>query len=85
MGYLVVGNAITGVFLLLTMVRHGALSKVTSVMFLVPGLGALIAWLVVDEAMPPAAWPGIALAAAGVLLVLYGGRLTGQRSAKSSI
>jgi len=35
--------------------------------------------------MPPAAWPGIALAAAGVLLVLYGGRLTGQRSAKSSI
>lgn len=83
--YLVIGNAITGVFLLLTMVRHGALSKVTSVMFLVPGLGALIAWLVVGEAMPPAAWPGIMLAAAGVLLVLYGGRLTGQRSAKSSI
>jgi len=70
--YLVLGNAVTGIFLLLTMVRFGALSRVTSVMFLVPGLGALIAWLVVGEVMPPSAWPGIFLAGAGVLIVLYG-------------
>jgi hypothetical protein len=30
-----------------------------------------IAWLVVGEVMPVEAWPGIVLAAAGVLLVLY--------------
>ena len=49
----------------------GAISQVTSIMFLVPGIAALIAWLVVDEVMPMLAWPGIGLAAVGVLLVLY--------------
>jgi drug/metabolite transporter (DMT)-like permease len=49
----------------------GAISQVTSIMFLVPGIAALIAWLVVGKVMPVEAWPGIVLAAAGVLLVLY--------------
>ena len=40
-------------------------------MFLVPGMAALIAWLVVAEVMLFDAWPGIGLGAAGVLLVLY--------------
>ena len=71
LSYLVFGNSLLGIFLMLTMVRFGAISQVTSVMFLVPGIAALIAWLVVDEVMPFAAWPGIGLAAAGVLLVLY--------------
>ena len=35
------------------------------------GIAALIAWLVVGEVMPVEAWPGIVLAVAGVLLVLY--------------
>ena len=69
--YLVFGNSLLGIFLMLTMVRFGAISRVTSIMFLVPGIAALIAWLVVDEVMPLDAWPGIGLAAAGVLLVLY--------------
>ena len=69
--YLVFGNSLFGIFMMLTMVRFGAMTKVTSIMFLVPGIAALIAWLVVDEMMPVEAWPGIGLAAAGVLLVLY--------------
>ena len=71
LSYLVFGNSLLGIFLMLTMVRFGAISQVTSIMFLVPGIAALIAWLVVDEVMPMLAWPGIGLAAAGVLLVLY--------------
>jgi len=69
--YLVLGNSLLGIFVMLTMVRFGAMSRVTSIMFLVPGLAAVIAWWLVDEIMPMLAWPGIALAAAGVLLVLY--------------
>ncbi len=56
---------------MLTIVRFGAISRVTSIMFLVPGIAALIAWLLVDEVMPFNAWPGIGLADGGVLFVLY--------------
>lgn len=72
--YLVLGNSLFGIFIMLTMVRFGAMTKVTSIMFLVPGVAAVIAWLVVDETMPLAAWPGVVAAAVGVLLVLYSGR-----------
>ncbi len=68
--HLVFGRCISSVSSI-SMVRFGAISQVTSIMFLVPGIAALIAWLVVGEVMPVEAWPGIALAAAGVLLVLY--------------
>jgi uncharacterized membrane protein len=56
---------------MLTMVRFGAISQVASIMFLVPGMATLIAWLVIDEVIPTLAWPGIGLAPAAVLLVLY--------------
>jgi len=69
--YLVLGNSLLGIFLMLTMVRFGAISQVTSIMFLVPGLAALIAWVLIGEVMPVIAWAGIGLAAAGVLLVIY--------------
>lgn len=71
LSYLVFGNSLLGIFLMLTMVRFGAISRVTSIMFLVPGMAALIAWLVVDEVMPFDAWPGIGFATSRVLLVLY--------------
>ncbi len=70
LAYLVLGNSLIGIFLMLTMVRFGAISRVTSIMFLVPGLAAFIAWVLVGEVMPPIAWAGIGLAAAGVLLVI---------------
>lgn len=69
--FLVLINSLLGIFLMLTMVRFGQISRVTSIMFLVPGVAALIAWLIVDEVMPVLAWPGIVCAAGGVLLVLY--------------
>lgn len=68
LGYLVVGNSIIAVSLLLAMVRHGEASRVSTLFFLVPPCAALLAWLLLDEAMPPLAWVGMALAAAGVAI-----------------
>jgi drug/metabolite transporter (DMT)-like permease len=66
--YLAVGNSLVSVTLLLAMIRRGEASRVSALMFLVPPVAALIAWLLIDEAMPPAAWMGMAFAAGGVAL-----------------
>lgn len=68
LAYLVIGNSIIAIGLLLAMIRAGDVSRVSALFFLVPPLAALIAWLLLDEIMPLAAWAGIAIAAAGVFL-----------------
>jgi drug/metabolite transporter (DMT)-like permease len=64
--YLAIGNSLVAVTLLLAMVRRGEASRVSSLFFLVPPTAAMIAWLLIGESMPPIAWSGMALAAAGV-------------------
>jgi drug/metabolite transporter (DMT)-like permease len=66
--YLAVGNFLISVTLLLAMIRRGEASRVSALFFLIPPIAALIAWLLIDEAMPPLAWLGMALAAAGVAI-----------------
>jgi len=66
--YLVIGNSVIAVGLLLAMIRAGEVSKVSALLFLVPPLAALMAWLVLDEVMPPIAWLGLVMAGAGVFL-----------------
>jgi drug/metabolite transporter (DMT)-like permease len=66
--YLVIGNSLVAVTLLLAMIRHGEAARVSALLFLVPPTVALIAWVVLGETMPPAAWAGMAVAAAGVAL-----------------
>lgn len=68
LAYLVIGNSIVAITLLLAMVRAGEASRVSALLFLVPPLAALIAFILIGEAMPPLAWVGMAVAAAGVLL-----------------
>jgi len=68
MFYLVVGNSVVAVGLLLAMIRAGEVSKVSALFFLVPPGAALIAWLLLGEIMPPLAWLGMVVAGAGVLL-----------------
>jgi len=72
--YLVLGNSLLGIYLFLTLMRYGRVGRVSSIMFLVPALAALFAWPLLDEVLPLTAWPGIALAAAGVMMVLYAGK-----------
>ena len=68
LAYLVVGNSVIAVGLLLAMIRAGDVSSVSALFFLVPPLAALVAWLLLGEIMPPVAWLGMAAAAIGVFV-----------------
>lgn len=69
LGYLVIGNSILAISLLLAMIRAGEVARVSALFYLVPALSALFAWPLLGEAMPPLAWAGMALAGLGVALV----------------
>ena len=71
LAYLVIGNSIIAVSLLLYLIRAGEVSRVSALLFLVPPAASLLAWFVLDEAMPPLAWAGMVLAGAGVLVTSY--------------
>ena len=66
--YLILGNSVIAVGLLLAMIRAGEVSRVSALMFLVPPGAALSAWVVLAEVMPPWAWVGMAIAGTGVLI-----------------
>jgi len=68
LAYLTIGNSIIAIGLLLAMIRVGEERKVSAMIFLVPPLAALWAWLILDEVMPAAAWGGFIVAAFGVFL-----------------
>lgn len=68
LAYLVIGNSVIAVGLLLAMIRAGDVSRVSALFYLVPPLAAFLAWLALGEIMPPTAWLGMALAAFGVFL-----------------
>jgi len=68
LAYLVLGNSILAISLLLMMIRNGEATRVSALFFLVPPCAALIAWLVMGEKMTPLAWGGMAVAALGVRL-----------------
>lgn len=68
MAYLVIGNSIIAVSLLLYLIRAGEVSRVSALLFLVPPVASLMAWFVLGEQMPPLAWLGMALAGSGVLM-----------------
>ena len=68
LAYLVIGNSVIAVGLLLAMIRHGDVGRVSALFFMVPPLAAIIAWLLLGEQMPVLAWGGMLLAAMGVLL-----------------
>jgi len=68
LAYLVIGNSVIAVGLLLAMIRAGDVSRVSALFFLVPPLAALIAWVLLGEVMPPIAWAWMAVAALGVFL-----------------
>jgi drug/metabolite transporter (DMT)-like permease len=76
--YLVLANSLLSVTLLLTMLRRGEAARVSALFFLVPPLAALIAYVILGEDLPAAAWPGMVVAAVGVALA------TRSRSAQPS-
>ncbi len=68
LAYLVIGNSVIAVGLLLAMIRAGDVGKVSALFYLVPPMAAVLAWALLGEVMPPLAWAGMAVAAVGVWL-----------------
>ncbi|WP_205677437.1 MULTISPECIES: DMT family transporter [Aquitalea] len=66
--YLVIGNSLIAIGLLLHLVRHRPASRVSALFFLVPPCAAIAAGVLLGESMPGFAWLGIGLATAGVWL-----------------
>lgn len=73
LGWLVLVLSIGAVGLLMALIRRGAASAVASLFFLVPPCTAVLAWLIFGETLSPVAILGVALATAGVALVMRGG------------
>lgn len=67
--YLVIGNSIVAMTLLLAMVRYGQATRASALLFLVPPGSAAIAWMLLGEPMPMLAWAGMVLAGIGVWMV----------------
>ncbi len=70
LGWLVVVLSFGAISLLLLLIRRGAATQVSSLMYLVPPVTALVAWLLFDEKLTPLAFAGMGLAVAGVALVV---------------
>ena len=68
LAYLVVGNSLLAMSLLLAMIRVGEVSRVSALFYLVPAMAALFAVPLLGETMPPMAWAGMALAGLGVAM-----------------
>lgn len=66
LGYLVIGNSVIAIVLLLFLVRHRQAARVSTLFFLIPPCAAVAARMLVDEPMPALAWFGIAVATIGV-------------------
>ncbi|MGF1560782.1 MAG: DMT family transporter [Geminicoccaceae bacterium] len=73
LSYLVIGNSVIAISLLLTMIRYGEVARVSAWFFMVPPVAALIAFGVIGETLAPMAWLGMAVAAIGVALVVRQG------------
>jgi drug/metabolite transporter (DMT)-like permease len=76
--YLVLGNSLLAISLLLMMIRRGEATRVSALFFLVPPTSAFIAWLVLDESMSQLGWAGMAVAAVGVWMASQREKSTGD-------
>lgn len=68
LGYLVIGNSLIAVTLLLVLSRVGRSAQVASLFFLVPPGAALLSFLILGERIAWLAWPGMLIAILGVAL-----------------
>jgi len=68
----VFGMSLGAILLLLHMIRKGALSKVSSLFFLVPGVSALMAWIGFGESLTVTQIAGLSIATVGVSLASRG-------------
>jgi drug/metabolite transporter (DMT)-like permease len=68
MVWLVAVLSIGAIFLLMILIREGALSKVASLFYLVPGVTAIMAWALFNESLSPLQITGMCVTALAVAL-----------------
>ena len=71
MTWLVLVLSVGTIFILFTLIRRGAASKVASLFFLVPPATALISYFLFDEKLGPVAFGGMILTAIAVAMVTF--------------
>ncbi len=69
-----------GTGLLLWLINRGAATQVTAYLYWVPPVSSLLAWMMFDERIALLAWPGFALVAIGVYLVVRNASLSPQKT-----
>lgn len=69
LGWLILVLSVGAVTLLMVIIRHGDMSRVTAMFYLVPPVTVVMAWLLFDERLTLVQVAGIAVAALGVVLV----------------
>jgi drug/metabolite transporter (DMT)-like permease len=69
MAWLVLVLSIGATTLLYLMIRHGEVSRIAGLFYLVPAVTAAIAWLLFDETLSPVQILGMAVCAGAVMLV----------------
>jgi drug/metabolite transporter (DMT)-like permease len=74
LAWAVLGLSVGAILLLLGLIRRGALSRVTALLYLVPPVTALMAWAFFGETLTPVQLAGMALASAGVALATMGSK-----------
>ncbi|KQP92060.1 DMT family transporter [Methylobacterium sp. Leaf117] len=68
----IVVNSVGGILLLLVLIRRGAVAGVASLLFLVPPVSAVMAYVLFGEALVPIQMGGMAIAALGVAIASRG-------------
>ncbi|MFN3226248.1 MAG: DMT family transporter [Hyphomicrobiales bacterium] len=69
MAWSVIGLSLAAIGLLLLLIRHGAVSRAATLIYLIPPLVAIEAWLLFGEELAPIAILGMAITVFGVYLV----------------
>jgi drug/metabolite transporter (DMT)-like permease len=72
----VLGTSVAAILLLLYLLNQGQVSRVASLVYLVPPLAALQAWIFLGEALTPLTITGTVIVVAGVYLANYKGRVS---------
>ena len=70
----VLGTSVAAILLLLYLLNKGQVSRVASLVYLVPPLAALQAWIFLGESLTPLVIAGTAIVVAGVYLANYKGK-----------
>ena len=68
-GYLIAGLSLGAITLLMLLIRLGDVGRVASLIFLVPGVSALMAYVLFGETLMPVQILGMAVCAGAVIIV----------------